>query len=68
MKVEETELEAYVELQRLLVVACFRVAAAEKKHDHLPIPGLVFDDVAGQLLDLISDLDVTIRHLKRQEE
>lgn len=64
----ETELEAYIELQKLLGVACGRAAAADKKHGYsTPVFGLVFDDVAGQLIDMISDLNVTIRHLKRQE-
>jgi hypothetical protein len=67
MKVEETELEAYVDLQKLLGVACGRAAAGNKKHGYsTPVFGLAFDDVAGQLIDMISDLDVTIRHLKRQ--
>ena len=63
----ETELEAYIELQKLLGAACGRATAAEKKYGYsTPVFGLVFDDVAGQLIDMISDLDVTIRHLKRQ--
>tara|TARA_R110000824_G_scaffold72427_5_gene184794 strand:+ start:1048 stop:1245 length:198 start_codon:yes stop_codon:yes gene_type:complete len=61
----QTELEAYNHLQELLSTAMVAACEADNRYGFTsPLVGLVFNDVGGQLLDMLADLDPTVRQLE----